>query len=251
MERRPALVFAVLIATLALAALLAAGIRRGGVEKVQIPDGLPVRLPPARSIAASPAAAAPPMQAAADVVVAEGMDAEIGEEGRFAGRVAIDGRPWSGDPPLRIVHPAGVHRLEAGPGGTWSARGIEPGASTLEVLAPLGWQPIESVVLPAASRAQPVDFALVFLDASIVVLYPPGEAFRRGSVTLERSLGGVWSPMLSSSTEDESVLFEMMPAGRWQARFASDDGLWAGTSEPVEFQAGEAASIAIEVRRAW
>jgi len=149
------------------------------------------------------------------------------EERRLKGSVRIDGAAWTGEPRLRIESAAGIANLAAEVDGRYSTTMPAAGPCALAVLAPLGWQPA-AVFEQRDDRTR--DFDLAFGDLTVVVFYPAGEGFRPGTVELHRDEAGLSGSALSSRTEDESVLFEMVPAGSWRATFASDDGRWEGAS---------------------
>ncbi len=178
------------------------------------------------------------------------LNVNFSERVTLRGSVSVNGRAWTGHPPLLMSSRGNDYLALTEPGRYETA--VWPGEVAL--LFRRGARNVrsnETFDLAADPPEQERDFGLELADADVVVIFPEGEEYREGRITLVDIVDPVnnWKVTAMEEVSSTPSMFapELIPRD-YEASYVSLDGEWEGRSEPGRVAIGGENVLVVEAR---
>lgn len=181
----------------------------------------------------------------------------------LTGRIFFNGEPWNAsamtlvirqDQEIRTVNAdpegdAGAYRMLLRPGPHLLT--YTPTHQALATFYPMlvMEMPLEEFSVSSVPPRQERVFLVHHGMVDLGLVYPSGEDFQSGQLTLERlGVPGALRPR-PMEARDEYMSLPIVPVGDYRLSFRSNDGEWRGTSEPFAMGMGDREMVLIDVNR--
>ncbi len=178
------------------------------------------------------------------------LNVNFSERIRLSGTVTINGRLWTGQPPMLLTS-RGNDYMEVSEPGRFETS-VWPGEVSLLVRRNArSVRTGETFFLEAEPAEQERNFELTMTDADVVVIFPEEEPYVEGRITLIDIVDPVnnWkvTAMEEISTSPSMFARDLIPRN-YEAEYRSLDGEWEGASDPVQIAPGLENIIIIEAQ---
>lgn len=173
----------------------------------------------------------------------------------LTGRVAVDDKPWTGEPGFSFSllnpspdtpAPSGVEKTGDGAykvmvvAGSYEVRTFVDGMVLVAALADVAAEPHQQVL----------DFEFRLVPADILVVGPEGENFRKGRASLAQRLGEAASAFpATAEMNSERRRVRLLEGVEYTGEFNSEDKVWNGTSDPMVATPGGENAIVIFIEK--